>query len=201
AKHLATNAQFEAFLKAEDGYENKEWWKGIRKERDTPQKASWQEANAPRERVSWFEAVAYCRWLSRRTRSAIHLPTEWEWQQAATGGDPTHNYPWPGGWEASRCNSLEIRLNRTTAVGVYPSGATQQGVLDMAGNLWEWCLNTYEAPWRPASLRIDKSKTQRVIRGGSWNDGPEDLCVSARFSYSAVYELGYVGFRLAQDLP
>jgi len=200
AKYLVTHAQFEAFIKVEDGYQNEEWWKGIRKERDKPKTAACQEANAPRERVSWFEAVAYCRWLSHRTGSKIRLPTEWEWQQAATGGNPTHDYPWPGGWEASRCNSGEIRFNRTSAVGMYLRGATGQGLLDMAGNAWEWCLNAYETPEMPTSLRIDKSKTQRVIRGGSWNDRPEDLRVSARFSYTADYQLSYVGFRLAQDI-
>jgi hypothetical protein len=201
AKYLVTRAQFEAFIKAEDGYRNEKWWKGIRKERDTPKTASWQEANLPRAWVSWFEAVAYCRWLSERTKSKIRLPTEWEWQQAATGGHPTREYPWSGEWDASRCNSMEIRLSRTSAVGMYPRGATGQGLLDMAGNVWEWCLNAYETPGMPTSLRIDKSKTQRVIRGGSWNDGPGDLRVSARFSYSATYQLSYVGFRLVQDIP
>jgi formylglycine-generating enzyme required for sulfatase activity len=66
---------------------------------------AWQEANSPRETVSWFEAMAFCRWLSQRTGSKIRLPTEWEWQQAATGGDSTREYPWPGEWDASRCNS------------------------------------------------------------------------------------------------
>ena len=79
AKYLVTNAQFEAFLNAEDGYRNEEWWKGIWRSKEASV-ASWQEANSPRETVSWFEAVAFCRWLSRRTESTIRLPTEWEWQ-------------------------------------------------------------------------------------------------------------------------
>ncbi len=74
------------------------------------------------------------------------MPTEWEWQQAATGGDPTREYPWEGGWDGSWCNSDESRMNRTTAVGMYPQGATQQGVMDMAGNDWEWCLNKEANP-------------------------------------------------------
>ena len=100
-----------------------------------PAEPNWKEANSPRETVSWFEAVAFCRWLSKRTNSKIRLPTEWEWQLAATGGDPEREYPWPGGWDATKCNSSESRLNRTSAVGIYPSGVTQQGVLDMAGNV------------------------------------------------------------------
>src|SRR5262249_30644668 len=86
AKYPVTNLQFEAFINAEDGYRNSEWWKGI-KQRNGPDDPSWKEANSPRETVSWFEAVAFCRWLSKRTGLPIRLPTEWEWQLAATGGD------------------------------------------------------------------------------------------------------------------
>ena len=200
AKYLVTNAQFEAFIKAEDGYRNEEWWRGMEKS-DAAAEPNWQEANAPRETVSWFEAVAFCRWLSHRTRSTIHLPTEWEWQQGATGGDLTRKYPWSGEWDTSRCNSTESRLNRTAAVGLYPHGATQQGVMDMAGNLWEWCLNKFKHPEAPESLRIDESHRERVVRGGSWNNRPVGLRVSTRNRFKAVYRPYFIGFRLAQDIP
>ncbi len=204
AKYLVTNAQFEAFDKAKDGYQNEEWWKGMRRYSWKSWGTSWQEANAPREHVSWHEAVAFCRWLSHRTRSTIRLPAEWEWQQAATGGDSTRDYPWPGERDAARCNCDESRLERTTAVGMYPSGATQQGVLDMEGNLCEWCLNTCDRPEPPESLRIDNSDTSRVVRGGSWDYKPEDLSnISERYMYSAepVVPVNTIGFRLAQDIP
>ncbi len=124
AKYPVTNMQFKAFVDAADGYENKEWWKGI-KQSESPTPASWTENNCPRETVSWYKAVAFCRWLSARLSLKIRLPAEWEWQQAATGGDAEREYPWKGGWEAAFCNSIESRLNPTTAVGVYPTGATQ----------------------------------------------------------------------------
>lgn len=194
AKYPVTNAQFETFLRAEDGYGNEEWWKDIEQSHEAS-KPSWQEANSPRETVSWYEAVAFSHWLSAKTGTSIRLPTEWEWQQAAMGGDPQREYPWKGGWDGSLCNSSESRLNRTTAVGMYPPGATQQGVLDMAGNVWEWCLNTYDEQ--------DDSITtggQRVFRGGSWYFEPENLRVSFRFGVNADGRDGNVGFRLAQDL-
>lgn len=195
AKYLLTNVQFETFIKAEDGYRNEQWWKEIEQSPYTAQR-SWQEANAPRETVSWYEAVAFCRWLSAKTRTSIRLPTEWEWQQAATGGNPDREYPWEGGWDDSRCNSWASRLNRTTVVGMYPSGATQQGVLDMAGNVREWCLNTYEQP----STTI-KTGGGRVFRGGAWNGLPKHLRSSYRHSYHADSRSFDLGFRLAQDLP
>ena len=149
--------------------------------RAKPDQPSWKEANSPRENVSWFEAVAFCRWLSNRTKSKIRLPTEWEWQLAATGGDPKRKYPWGGRWDATKCNSRESRIDRTSAVGIYPSGATQQGVLDMAGNVWEWCLNKHEQPGTPESLRIDdEGDNQRVKRGGSWVNATGGLRSSDR---------------------
>ena len=84
---------------------------------------------------------------------------------------------------------------------MYPGGATLQGVLDMAGNVWEWCLNTYEHPEGPESLRIDDSNTSRVLRGGSWNNVPVDLRVSFRIWDYAVNRNNSIGFRLAQDIP
>jgi formylglycine-generating enzyme required for sulfatase activity len=200
AKYLVTHAQFEAFIKAEDGYRNEEWWNGIERS-EGASVAAWQEANAPRETVSWFEAVAFCRWLSHRTGSRLRLPAEWEWQQAATGGDTSRNFPWPGEWDAARCNGGESHLNRTTVVGMYPSGATQQGVMDMAGNVWEWCLNKYEDPVAPESLRIDDSNVKCVIRGGSWLNLAGGLRVSSRIRFNAGYLNDDLGFRLAQDIP
>jgi formylglycine-generating enzyme required for sulfatase activity len=73
ARYPVTNIQFKAFID-DGGYENKEWWKGISNKPACAQ-SSWQEDNSPRETVSWFEAVAYCRWLSQRTRTNIRLPS------------------------------------------------------------------------------------------------------------------------------
>lgn len=202
AKYPVTNEQFQAFLTAEDGYRSKKWWKDLEQSEHsaTP---SWAEGNCPRETVSWYEAVAFCRWLSAKTnkaRSSMRLPTEWEWQQAATGGDLKRKYPWEGGWDDSLCNSSISRLNRTTAVGVYHQGATQQGVLDMVGNVWEWCLNNYDHPEAPDSLRIDEN-AERALRGGSWKNTSGSLCVSFRHrDFTYIHQDGIIGFRLAQDI-
>lgn len=96
--------------------------------------------------------------------------------------------------------SYENRLNRTTAVGMYPQGATQQGVLDMAGNVWEWCLNRYENPEQPEAVHINKGG-RRLIRGGSWNFGPVYLRTSARNWSDAGTRGDDLGCRLVQDIP
>lgn len=200
AKYMVTNAQFEAFLKANDGYRNEECWKGIERSKGASL-ASWQEANAPREAVSWYEAVAFCRWLSQRTGSKLRLPAEWEWQQAATGGDPSRDFPWPGRWDGARSNGGQSQLNLATAVGLYPNGATKQGVMDMAGNVWEWCLNKYEDPVAPESLSIDDSNVERVLRGGFWVNESESHRVSTRNKNNAGTRYSNIGCRLAQDIP
>lgn len=200
AKYTVTNIQFQAFIDAKDGYQNEEWWQDLRQS-EGPKPPSWGETNCPRETVSWYEAVAFCRWLSHWTGHIIRLPTEWEWQQAATGGNPTYEYPWPGQWDGARCNSTESRLNRTTPVGIYPSGATQQGVMDMAGNVYEWCLNKQKHPDRSESAGIDDSDEMRVIRGGSWDIEPGFLQTSCRIRNFPANRSNTIGFRLAQDIP
>ena len=176
AKYPLTNEQFGVFVTAEDGYRNEEWWKDIER-RGSSDQPKWSEANGPRETVSWYEAVAFSRWLSAKTGTSIRLPTEWEWQQAATGRDPEREYPWEGGWDSSRCNSDASDLRRTTAVGMYPTGVTAQGSFNMAGNVWEWCLNEHEHPERPEAVRIDKRGGRRVVEAVLGSTLREPPCI------------------------
>ena len=198
AKYPVTNIQYQSFVD-DGGYKTKKWWKGF--EKQELQTSAWQESNVPRENVSWYEAVAFCRWLTARTGVNIRLPTEWEWQQAATGGDPEREYPWIGGWDEQRCNSKESGLDRPVAVGLYLSGATHQGVLDMAGNVWEWCLNTEKNLESQESVCLDDLDSPREIRGGAWFNGEELLQSSVRYWYSPDNSGNGIGIRLAQDLP
>lgn len=182
AKYPITNFQFQSFLNADDGYQDPKWWKNI-EQISAPNRSTWLENNSPRTDVSWFEAVAFCRWLGARLGQAVRLPTEWEWQQAATAGNSKNPYPWGPDWDAIRANSYESELGRTTAVGVYPNAATKQGVFDMAGNVWEWCVNKYEKPNSRSASDIDQSNDFRVIRGGSWDDVPVGLRSSFRYRF------------------
>ena len=95
-------------------------------------------------------------------KSRLH--TEWEWQWGATGGDRQQVYPWMGDWEATKLNSVDSGLMRTTASGLFPAGVAPCGALDMAGNVWEWCLNKYE---KAEDITLGGTE-ERVLRGGAW---------------------------------
>ncbi len=204
ARYPVTNCQFKAFEEAADGHRNKELWRDIRLS-DSPYPSNWKETNCPRETVSWYEAVAFCRWLTRKyhqhklleTGKEIRLPAEWEWQQAATGGNPEKTYPWGPKWDAGKANTYESDLSRTTAVGMYPHGTWPDGPLDLSGNVWEWCLNEYGNPKR---VEISGEKP-RALRGGSWyNDQHLARCADRSFDHPDYRDDG-IGFRVVCAPP
>jgi formylglycine-generating enzyme required for sulfatase activity len=171
SRYPITNAQWQCFID-DAGYETGEWWDGLAQHPD-PAHPGWNYPNHPRETVSWYEAMAFTRWLDVRLRARgevpeglkVRLPTEQEWEKAARGTDG-REYPW-GTYADGSANINETRdegLGQTSAVGIYLLGASPCGALDMAGNVWEWCLNKYDDP-NDLSLSAEDS---RVLRGGSW---------------------------------
>ena len=195
AKYPLTHIQYRSFLEAEDGYQNRRWFD----ESACPHKElgtqHWkQEDNCPAENVSWYDAMAFCNWLSARLGFEIRLPTEWEWQQAATGGEPRNVYPWGPDWDPTRANMGKSRLNRTTAVGMYPLGASPPGALDMSGNVWEWCINEYN---NPKETRFCGSENP-AVRGGSWRNILIVARTTSRFSFPPDFRDHALGFRLVR---
>ena len=83
---------------------------------------AWPLANRPRERVSWYQAIAFCRWLSDKLGEEIDLPHEYEWEVAARYPDGRF-YPWENDFDETRANTGKSGLNQTTAVGIFPDGA------------------------------------------------------------------------------
>lgn len=193
SKYPVTYRQFLAFVDDSEGFTHKRWWKNLDRPKAPPEQFR-RAGNCPVDSVSWHDAVAYCRWLSERLGRAITLPTEMEWQRMAMGGQRSREYPWGDEWDQTRANTYESRLNRSTAVGLYPAGATQQGVLDVAGNVWEWCSNRYEQPGA-----VDYQPTARALRGGSWGDGADGCRSRGRFSYDPGLRLNLLGFRVRSD--
>lgn len=199
ARYPITNAQFQSFLDAKDGYPNPRWWAGLDAVAQTPEPPCWPEANHPCERVSWFEAMAFCAWLSRQLGYTVSLPTEWQWQQAACGGQAGYVYPWGKKYQLGYANIDETWGNvghhywaRTSAVGSYPQGDSAQGVADLIGNVWEWCLNAYN----PADKTSVSGAFSRVLRGGSWYNGWDSARASYRFCLAPANRNNTIGFRV-----
>jgi formylglycine-generating enzyme required for sulfatase activity len=152
--------------------------------------------NHPMDTVNWWDAQAFCHWLSSCLGYAVRLPTDHEWQLAATGGKSERGYPWGSKWDPEaepwRANTSEGGLGRTTAVGMYPAGASPAGVHDMAGTISEWCQNAFD---NPDNLSPSQD-TPCVIRGGSW-DTTFDLALSTFRNWDyPLNRYNYNGFRV-----
>ncbi|MEO0974034.1 MAG: SUMF1/EgtB/PvdO family nonheme iron enzyme, partial [Pseudomonadota bacterium] len=182
-----THQQFQAFLDADDGYQDEAWWEGLVQE-PSPALARYKISNYPRDRVSWYDAVAYCRWLSARVGYEVTLPTEAQWQLAA-GGPDGKEYPWGAEWDATAANVWGGAEEECTAVGLWPRDRGVGGACDFAGGLTEWCA--------PLS-GVDSST--RPCRGAAWDDGDQQ---ARRWARCAVRSWGrpdfrgfYLGFRV-----
>jgi formylglycine-generating enzyme required for sulfatase activity len=128
--------------------------------------------------ISWFEAKAYCAWLSAQIEAEIDLPTEVEWE-AAAGGANGRNYAYGTEFDAARCNTFETHIQRTTPIGVFSEGGTPEGIFDLSGNVWEWTSTIWDMdikkpdfpyPYNAADGRENQEDGtfRRVVRGGSW---------------------------------
>jgi formylglycine-generating enzyme required for sulfatase activity len=166
ARYPVTYKQFQAFIDAADGYRDDRWWQGLSRKQPGPHEQRWPYDNHPREMVEWYEAIAFCRWLSAKLGYEITLPAEWQWQQAATGGNPANQYPWGREWEDDHANSQEAGIGQTSAVGIFPAGESPVGAMDMAGNVWEWCANTY---FELEVVSNPSTSTRMALRGGLYS--------------------------------
>jgi formylglycine-generating enzyme required for sulfatase activity len=152
--------------------------------------------------VSWNDANAYCDWLSKKTGLKFKLPTEAQWEKAARGEDG-RKYPWGKREPDGKLANFDDSIGKTSPVGSYLQGASPFGLLDMAGNVWEWCADWYGSDYYKNSP--DKNPmgpedgTSRVLRGGGWSyiaDGVR--CAFRDFVDPSVRDFD-VGFRLCQD--
>ena len=163
ARTPLTNAQFGTFIEA-GGYKESRWWQDLALTVRSPRTSDWTEDEAPKLQISWFEAVAYCRWLSEQIDARVRLPTEWEWQWAAMGErDPSAASDFL--LRDSHSNLKETSLGRTNLVSQYADHAQTSGLTDMFGNVWEWCLNEGKRPENDALQGTEN----RALRGGGWN--------------------------------
>ncbi|HEU4323355.1 MAG TPA: SUMF1/EgtB/PvdO family nonheme iron enzyme [Roseiflexaceae bacterium] len=185
ARLPVTVAQFALFVA--DGYHDDSHWtpNGLLWRAEHAASKSWGEpqhrgANQPVVYVNWYEATAYCRWLSARLAPALpegytlRLPTEAEWEAAASydGTLQRRDHPW--GKEVltlGRAVTRDWQLVAPAPVGLCPAGVAGCGALDLAGGAWEWCGSAEESYPKWANTLVDDHLVQKILapmRGGSW---------------------------------
>jgi formylglycine-generating enzyme required for sulfatase activity len=185
ARYPVTYSQYQAFVDG-GGYTNREYWTGAgwkwKGDRLHPEVCwngpTWHVANYPVVGVTWYEAYAFTQWLSAKSGEEVRLPTEAEWERAARGGltlgdgrpnpDPRRIYTYEGNFDPAKGNTNETGVGRTSAVGIFPAGASPDGILDMSGNVWEWCLSKWADPYTHPEDNDPEGSGGRVVRGGSW---------------------------------
>jgi formylglycine-generating enzyme required for sulfatase activity/tRNA A-37 threonylcarbamoyl transferase component Bud32 len=147
-------------------------------------------------RVDWHTANAYCAWVGRQ------LPTEAQWEKAARG-TVARIYPWGNDLPTGSLLNYNNDVGDTTKVGSYPDGASVYGVLDMAGNVWEWTGTLYKPyPYEADDGREDlRSPEARVLRGGAWNSNGNFIRSAARIRSNPTNSTDYYGFRCALPFP
>ncbi len=155
-------------------------------------------ANQPVVGVNWYEAMAYAAWLAQVTGKGYRLPTEAEWEWAARRN--VRRYPWGDAWDPGRCNWRGSALNRPNPVGVYPHGATEDGLHELAGNVYEWTVSLYRPyPYQTSDGR-ERTDVEglRVLRGGSWYIDRDRVRCASRLRNIPWNRNNDSGFRLAR---
>lgn len=153
--------------------------------------------------TSWYEAVAYCRWLSKRTGKQLRLPTEAEWEYSARGGLEGRLYPWGDEHPSERpFPGYDLRTGGPERIGRYePNGF---GIYDMAEGVHEWCSDFYDPSYYNRSPKSNPQGPamgeRRVSRGGSWRHRIKFSRCAARSSINPSYQYSDYGFRLAGQL-
>lgn len=206
-KYPITNAQYARFVAA-SGYRPPLYWsKG---------KIPAGLELHPVTMVSWHDASAYAKWAGKR------LPTEQEWERAARGLDG-RRWPWGNKMDPSRLNTYH-QVGSTSKVGAYPTGASPDGLMDMAGNVSQWVQDDFlpyagtdasEDIFKAKALKKPESSAERgmnmvdfvntdqrykVMRGGSWKGDPFSTATYHRNFSWPEFAADFFGFRCAQDV-
>lgn len=203
-RYPITNLEYRAFVEAA-GHKPPKHWEGGQ----FPDEL----ADHPVIYVSWGDAVAYCQWLSETTGKTYRLPTEAEWEKAASwesggAGGQKLRYPWGNEFDKDRCNTEEAGIGTTTPVGQYsPDGDSPYGCADMAGNVWEWCSTILQVKAYPFQVQDEwteaylKKDGRRVVRGGAFNDYAGAARAAYRGRYNNYYNYRNDGFRVVSAAP
>jgi iron(II)-dependent oxidoreductase len=176
-RYEVTNEQYAKFVSA-TGRSAPSHWSGGRIPSGLEKHPMWN--------VSWEDAKAYCEW------AGVRLPTEAEWEKAARGTDG-RVWPWGNEWDPKKCNAYGRAdgFYYTAPVGSFPQGVSPYGVMDMAGNVWEWCADYYDDDYYAQSPARNPtgptSGSERALRGGSWCVNPGYTRTADRGRYFPAY--------------
>ena len=221
SRYPVTNAQFAAFVEAGGYSEERHWTAAARDQVWRRGKVKARNDDEPREGphdygepfnlpnhpvvgVTWYEAAAFCLWLTGLLRERgeleddqeISLPTEPQWEKAARGTDG-RPFPWGDEPDPDRANYHDTGIGTTSAVGCFPGGASSYGAEDLSGNVWEWCRTQWEDDYK--GYRNDnglEGSSLRVLRGGSFLDSGGYVRCAYRGRFGPVYRLRDYGFRV-----
>lgn len=172
---------------------------------DAVDDAGWGRGRRPVVNVSWNDAKEYAAWLSSQTGQTYRLLTEAEWEYAARAGSKTQ-FSWGGemGYGRANCGGCgnEWDFMQSAPAGSFEANAF--GLYDMHGNVWEWVEDCWNAGYSDApsnaDARLGGDCSQRVLRGGSWNDFPYDLRSAVRYAAAAGESSDSHGFRVARTI-
>jgi formylglycine-generating enzyme required for sulfatase activity len=201
AKYPVTVGQYELFVR-DGGYKIKELWKvgGFGRFLEPGLWDRQKEySTRPVVDVHWFEAAAFCRWVASNL-DGVDLPTEAQWERAARGQYNEYcRYPWKGDEiDKNSGNWEKSEIGHASPVGIFPAGATEEGIFDIVGNVWEWCrdcFQIYSEEENVGSVKLLQFGS-RIVRGGSWNSGiPYHLRCSFRNTLDRGVRLTRAGFR------
>jgi formylglycine-generating enzyme required for sulfatase activity len=216
ARFPVTNAEYARFIDA-GGYQQQEWWTENgwqqREQRNWAEPRYWDDIryNNPAQPVvgvSWYEAAAYCRWLTAQghaqgwlpAEQEIRLPTSLEWERAARHTDQR---PYPWGTEKptpERANYRETEIGRPSPVGCFPAGAAPCGAQDMAGNVNEWTATVWQEAQTPLARKDFTTPKRPLIRWSAYYTGSENMFCGSRV-WNDPFNGNYgQGFRVLQSL-
>ncbi|MCZ6623601.1 MAG: formylglycine-generating enzyme family protein [Deltaproteobacteria bacterium] len=191
-KFPVTNREYRIFVE-ETGVEEAPFWS----------EKSLAHPDKPVVGASWYDAMAYCKWLSHRTRKHFRLPTEAQWERAARGGLEGKRYPWGNGHPSERpFSGYDLQTGGPERVGRYEPNGFE--LYDMAGGVHEWCSDFYDPHYYHNSPERNPqgppSGKRRVSRGGSWRHRVKFSRCAARSSLNPSSRYADYGFRVAINL-
>jgi formylglycine-generating enzyme required for sulfatase activity len=211
SRYPVTNAQYTAFVQAGGYVEPRYWteagWAWREKENITgPEEygTPYNLSNHPVVGVSWYEAIAFCRWLTEELRregglvefQEITLPTEPQWEKAARSSD-RRIYPWGAEPDPEKANYDDTGIGTTSAVGCFPGGVSPYGVEELSGNVLEWCRTKWESGYRAYENDSTLEGTvRRVVRGGAFARPVNFVRCASRYFGPPLYRYLGFGFRV-----